>query len=87
MPEPEVSLQEPRTVGAVVPTGGNQELEQEHTTSSTNEQEWPLKSMYWPPFAEYPRQVKILMQDLNGPCSFLALCNVLLVCRFTCSSC
>lgn len=48
--------------------------------SSPNEQEWPLKSILWPPFAENPREVKILMQDVNGPCSFLALCNVLLVC-------
>lgn len=48
-------------------------------TSSSNEQEWPLKTILWPPFVDHPREVQILMQDVNGPCSFLALCNVLLV--------
>jgi len=43
------------------------------------DQEWPLKSIYFPPFSETPSEVKILMQDQNGPCSFLALCNILLV--------
>lgn len=46
---------------------------------SSNEQEWPLKTILWPPFVDHPREVQILMQDVNGPCSFLALCNVLLV--------
>lgn len=53
--------------------------EEAPTRISTGEQEWPLKSILWPPFAQYPQEVKILMQDVNGPCSFLALCNVLLV--------
>lgn len=52
------------------------------STTTSTEQEWPLKLIHWPPFTEYPRQVKILMQDLNGPCSFIALCNVLLVSLF-----
>ena len=42
-------------------------------------QSWPLKTISWPPFSQNPRQVKILIQDVNGPCSFLALCNILLV--------
>ena len=47
------------------------------------DQEWPLKSILWPPFSNDPTEVKILTQEANGPCSFLALCNVLLVSRTT----
>lgn len=52
-----------------------------HQETQEDDQEWPLKTVTWPPFSKAPREVKILMQDLNGPCSFLALCNVLLVGR------
>jgi hypothetical protein len=47
--------------------------------TAEQEQQWPLKSIYFPPFSETPSEVKILVQDQNGPCSFLALCNILLV--------
>ena len=43
------------------------------------EQEWALKPLQYPPFAQYPSELKILVQDANGPCSFLALCNILIV--------
>jgi len=67
------------------PSSGDQEglsqppLPEERVEEQPKDQEWPLKTVIWPPFSNAPREVKILMQDLNGPCSFLALCNVLLV--------
>ena len=55
------------------------QTQEAETQITTDEQEWPLKSILWPAFAQHPQEVQILMQDVNGPCSFLALCNVLLV--------
>ena len=43
------------------------------------DQEWPLKRIAWPPFVDYPRDVQILCQSENGPCSLIALINVLSV--------
>ncbi|WFD43235.1 hypothetical protein MPSI1_001894 [Malassezia psittaci] len=42
--------------------------------SSADETQWPLKEITW-----NGRAVKIIMQNDNGPCSLLALCNVLLL--------
>lgn len=46
-------------------------------------QEWPLKSIRWPPFSDRQTEVKILIQDANGPCSFLSIVNILLVGCYT----
>lgn len=42
--------------------------------SSADEVQWPLKDISW-----NGRTTKIIMQNENGPCSLLALCNVLLL--------
>lgn len=42
--------------------------------SSADEAQWPLKDIVW-----NGRPAKIIMQNENGPCSLLALCNVLLL--------
>ncbi|PLW24111.1 hypothetical protein PCASD_06727 [Puccinia coronata f. sp. avenae] len=52
---------------------------------TNNDQRWWIKQILWPPFPttrqnnSTPRQVSILMQNNNGPCSLLAICNVLLL--------
>lgn len=67
---------EAKPVEAVKPEA---EAVQDSNDKAEQDQEWPLKSIYFPPFSETPTEVRILIQDQNGPCSFLALCNVLLV--------
>ncbi|GAA5859372.1 hypothetical protein JCM8547_002004 [Rhodosporidiobolus lusitaniae] len=76
------------------------------TTASTvpkvqdeQEEEWPLKEIFWPPlppppalsgtgeveqgggtFTVDPRlKVKVICQNRNGPCSLIALCNILVL--------
>lgn len=48
-----------------------------------NEQRWWIKQVLWPPFPTQnnskPHHVSILMQNNNGPCSLLAITNVLLL--------
>lgn len=50
------------------------------------EERWPLKSISWPPLPPTPSSnhqqietmgptIKIVCQNLNGPCSFIALCE------------
>ncbi|KDE05480.1 hypothetical protein MVLG_04169 [Microbotryum lychnidis-dioicae p1A1 Lamole] len=52
------------------------------------EEQWLLKTIVWPPLPPTPsgyesssnlQTIKIICQNLNGPCSFIALCNVLLL--------
>ncbi|KAK4052011.1 hypothetical protein OIO90_004541 [Microbotryomycetes sp. JL221] len=54
------------------------------------EEEWPLKQIAWPPLPPPPSDsfgqmtsmepsVKIVCQNANGPCSLIALCNVLIL--------
>ncbi|GAA5984961.1 hypothetical protein JCM5350_000079 [Sporobolomyces pararoseus] len=56
------------------------------------EEEWLLKSIAWPPLPPRPAEstntqgfetselrVKIIQQNRNGPCSLIALCNVLIL--------
>ncbi|GAA6062238.1 hypothetical protein JCM10212_000817 [Sporobolomyces blumeae] len=55
------------------------------------EEEWMLKSIAWPPLPPRPAasaqhgfetselRVKIIQQNRNGPCSLIALCNVLIL--------
>ncbi|GAA5898823.1 uncharacterized protein JCM6883_003437 [Sporobolomyces salmoneus] len=56
------------------------------------EEEWLLKSIAWPPLPPRPAdsstsqgfetselRVKIIQQNRNGPCSLIALCNVLIL--------
>ncbi|POW21937.1 hypothetical protein PSHT_01857 [Puccinia striiformis] len=55
-----------------------------HLPTATNDQRWWIKQILWPPFPNQtnpnrPRRVSILMQNSNGPCSLLAICNVLLL--------
>jgi len=38
---------------------------------------WPLKEIAYPPHSE--RKVKIVYQRRNGPCSLLAICNILIL--------
>ncbi|GAA5950077.1 hypothetical protein JCM3765_004186 [Sporobolomyces pararoseus] len=57
-----------------------------------HEEEWLLKSIAWPPLPPRPAssanaqgfetselRVKIIQQNRNGPCSLIALCNVLIL--------
>lgn len=55
-----------------------------HTASNDGaglqtEVSWSLKPVSFPPLAEFPSELRVLVQDANGPCSFLALCNILIV--------
>lgn len=43
------------------------------------EASWALKAIRHPPLAKYPSEYRILIQDANGPCSFISLVNILLV--------
>ncbi|KAG0148556.1 hypothetical protein CROQUDRAFT_714418 [Cronartium quercuum f. sp. fusiforme G11] len=46
------------------------------------DERWWIKQIFWPPFpppGTQPRLVSIIMQNLNGPCSLLAICNILLL--------
>ncbi|SDA01483.1 BZ3500_MvSof-1268-A1-R1_Chr10-1g02711 [Microbotryum saponariae] len=52
------------------------------------EEQWLLKTIVWPPLpptpsgyesSSNPQTIKIICQNLNGPCSFIALCNILLL--------
>ncbi|KAK4050307.1 hypothetical protein OIV83_003628 [Microbotryomycetes sp. JL201] len=54
------------------------------------EEEWPLKQIAWPPLPPPPSDsqgqtsaiepfVKIVCQNANGPCSLIALCNILIL--------
>ncbi|GAA5916334.1 hypothetical protein JCM6882_001084 [Rhodosporidiobolus microsporus] len=59
------------------------------------EEEWPLKEILWPPLPPTPEaaeagatsgfevdprlRVKIVCQNRNGPCSLIALCNILIL--------
>jgi len=56
---------------------------QELSQQDKNEQRWWIKQILWPPFPTQnnskPHHVSILMQNNNGPCSLLAICNVLLL--------
>ncbi|GAA5932408.1 MINDY family deubiquitinase [Sporobolomyces koalae] len=59
--------------------------------SEENEEEWLLKSIQWPPLPPRPSssptqsfetsdlRTKIIQQNRNGPCSLIALCNVLIL--------
>ncbi|KAM0786378.1 hypothetical protein ACM66B_001846 [Microbotryomycetes sp. NB124-2] len=57
---------------------------------SEAEEEWPLKQIAWPPLPPPPSDshgettaieqfVKIVCQNANGPCSLIALCNILIL--------
>ncbi|SPO31785.1 uncharacterized protein UTRI_06502_B [Ustilago trichophora] len=43
-------------------------------TSGHEEAQWSLKDIYW-----QGRECKIITQNQNGPCSLIALCNILLL--------
>ncbi|EJD49038.1 DUF544-domain-containing protein [Auricularia subglabra TFB-10046 SS5] len=41
---------------------------------------WYLKPVLWQPAPEHPpRQLKIITQNFNGPCSLISLCNILIL--------
>ncbi|CCA71587.1 hypothetical protein PIIN_05524 [Serendipita indica DSM 11827] len=44
--------------------------------------EWGLKEILWPPEpwdGQPQRRVRIVTQNTNGPCSFIAICNILIM--------
>lgn len=54
----------------------------ENVESPSAEEEWFLKTITWPPFPPTPSgeptahmTTRIIMQNLNGPCSLIALCK------------
>ncbi|GAA6017917.1 hypothetical protein JCM11491_001215 [Sporobolomyces phaffii] len=64
----------------------------EPPSGEEREEEWLLKSIAWPPLPPRPAssaevqgfetselRVKIIQQNRNGPCSLIALCNVLIL--------
>ncbi|EKM57873.1 uncharacterized protein PHACADRAFT_116301 [Phanerochaete carnosa HHB-10118-sp] len=58
----------------------------EHTNSETNgtqqsiEEVWYLKEIHFKPDPDAPpRRFKIVTQNFNGPCSFIAICNILIL--------
>ncbi|KAF8515398.1 hypothetical protein BU17DRAFT_76899 [Hysterangium stoloniferum] len=49
-------------------------------SSIGQEDVWCLKNIEWTPNPQIPkRQVKIITQNFNGPCSFIAICNILIL--------
>lgn len=58
---------------------GTRQLEPEHAPPLENP-EWGLKEILWPPevWENQPqRRVRIVTQNANGPCSFIAICTYL----------
>jgi len=48
--------------------------------SSIGQDVWHLKHIEWTPSPQAPKkQVKIITQNFNGPCSFIAICNILIL--------
>lgn len=45
----------------------------------SEEAAYKIKYVKWPPWAASPRNVPILLQDVNGPCPLIAIINVLLL--------
>lgn len=46
------------------------------------DERWLIKKILWPPFppsGSNPKSISIIMQNTNGPCSLLAVCNILLL--------
>ncbi|KAH9823178.1 hypothetical protein DFH28DRAFT_881163 [Melampsora americana] len=46
------------------------------------DERWLIKKILWPPFppsGSNPESRSIIMQNTNGPCSLLAICNILLL--------
>ncbi|CAG8772163.1 1943_t:CDS:2, partial [Acaulospora colombiana] len=62
-------------------TNGDEELrrlERPPETQKIENPEWGLKEIVWPPEPwenEPQRAVKIVTQNANGPCSFIAICK------------
>jgi len=51
-----------------------------HALNSARVDVWPLKEISWKAGEDdEAKPVKIIMQTLNGPCSFIALCNILIL--------
>ncbi|KAF8573484.1 DUF544-domain-containing protein [Ramaria rubella] len=41
---------------------------------------WHLKEIFWTPDPKSPKKpIKIITQNFNGPCSFIAICNILIL--------
>lgn len=60
------------------------EVESIHTPPTTQPEtnhEWNLKSLSWPDprVGGIRRDLKIICQNVNGPCSLISLCNVLIL--------
>ncbi|BGP14246.1 hypothetical protein JCM10213_005863 [Rhodosporidiobolus nylandii] len=67
---------------------------EEEQEEQEEEERWPLKEILWPPLPPTPEEaaaglsgfqvdqrlrVKVVCQNRNGPCSLIALCNILLL--------
>ncbi|KAF8510778.1 hypothetical protein JB92DRAFT_426292 [Gautieria morchelliformis] len=49
-------------------------------TSTGFEDVWYLKEIFWSSDLENPKQpINIITQNFNGPCSFIAICNILIL--------
>ncbi|EMD33380.1 hypothetical protein CERSUDRAFT_117993 [Gelatoporia subvermispora B] len=54
--------------------------EHEHSVETSMHEVWYLKEISFQPEPEAPtRRVKIVTQNFNGPCSFIAICNILIL--------
>ncbi|KAJ3567806.1 hypothetical protein NP233_g6120 [Leucocoprinus birnbaumii] len=55
------------------------QLEQSPSVQSSHAEVWYLKDVFFGPPGEVKKAYKIITQNYNGPCSFIAICNILLL--------
>lgn len=72
----------PNTAAEVAPALPQEPREGQHSTQQPviDNPEWGLKEIIWPPErweGQEQRAVRIITQNANGPCSFIAICMLL----------
>ncbi|EGG12378.1 uncharacterized protein MELLADRAFT_115056 [Melampsora larici-populina 98AG31] len=64
------------------PSRNNQACAPSTSSPNQTDERWLIKKILWPPFppsGSNPKSISIIMQNTNGPCSLLAVCNILLL--------
>ncbi|KAI0763313.1 hypothetical protein BD413DRAFT_484478 [Trametes elegans] len=75
-----VSTNESAETTGVQPRPGSSTPQSDENIQTSLEEVWYLKEISFKPDPEGPpRRYKIITQNFNGPCSFIAICNILIL--------